>query len=165
MIAMATPPSAPQAHRITGIRASAHFTFAELTRSQTAIRRGIDNTPPVEACGALVLLAERVLEPIRELVGGPLNVSSGYRCPRLNTLIGGAAESQHILGQAADFTSWTSNTNVFEGILASDVPYDQLILEFGDLGWVHVSYRANPRHEALTAHRDGRGRVVYEQWR
>jgi zinc D-Ala-D-Ala carboxypeptidase len=152
--------SAPQP-----IRCSRNFSFAEMVRSQFAIRHGLDNTPPPEACEALIALCERVLEPIRELVGGPLNVSSGYRSPRLNALIGGAPASQHTFGQAADFVTWTSNTNVFEGILASEIPYDQLILEFGDLGWIHVSYRANPRHEALHAHRDGSGRVVYERVR
>lgn len=135
-----------------------------MVRSQLAIRHGLDNTPPGPACEALIALCERVLEPIRELVGGPLSISSGYRSPEVNRLVGGVATSQHVLGEASDFTSWTNNTNLVEGIAASDVPFDQLILEFGDLGWVHASYRPNPRHEVLRATREASGRVVYTPW-
>ena len=158
---MSTGPAQPASAQ--PIRCSRNFTFAEMTRSQLAIRHGLDNTPPGAACDALILLCERVLEPIRDLVGGPLAISSGYRSLEVNRLVGGAATSQHVLGQAADFTSWTSNTNIVEGIAASRIQYDQLILEGGDLGWVHVSYRPNPRHEVLAA-RFVNGHAVYERW-
>lgn len=142
-------------------RLSKHFTLYELTRSQTAFRRGIDNTPPPEAYLSLVALCEHVLEPLRDLIGGPINVSSGYRSPVLNSLVGGAPESQHVLGEAADFTGWLRNTSIVSALQHSAIPYDQCILEFGDAGWVHVSYQTNPRRQLLTAWRDAAGKVRY----
>jgi zinc D-Ala-D-Ala carboxypeptidase len=135
-----------------------------MTRSMTAIRKGIPNVPSPEHAANLILLCERVLEPIRDLLGAPLNVLSGYRSPEVNAAVGGAARSQHLVGQACDFTSWTTNTNIVEGIAASEIPYDQLLLEFGDRGWVHVSWSPKPRHEVLRAFRDSAGRTQYSAW-
>jgi hypothetical protein len=122
------------------------FTLAEMLRSQTATRRGIDNTPADMAIvEGLRAVAINVLQPVRDHFGVPVFVTSGYRCPQLNAAIGGSATSQHMRGQAADFeVTGRSNLEVAEWVRDS-LDFDQLILEFytpGDpnSGWVHCSY-------------------------
>lgn len=139
---------------------SPHFTIEEMTRSQTALRRGIDNMPGPAARAALAALCGAVLEPLRDHFG-PVRISSGYRGPALNAAIGGARGSQHQLGEAADLTvPGVSNLTVCQWLMRS-LRYDQLIYEFGEAGWVHVSWRAaRLRNEELTARRVG-GRVKY----
>lgn len=138
-----------------------HFSLAEMTRSETASRRGIDNTPPAPARRALKRLCEEVLEPVRLHFGRPVIVTSGYRSPVLNAVIGGALRSQHTLGEAADFTvAGRSNIAVCCWI-ASNLAFDQLIYEFGEAGWIHVSWReAGRRMETLSARRVA-GRTRY----
>jgi zinc D-Ala-D-Ala carboxypeptidase len=144
-------------------RLSPHFTLEELTRSATAVRKGIRNVPGPGEIAALKLLCEKVLEPVREHFGKPVIVTSGYRSPRLNTAIGGSASSQHCKGEAADFTVYgVSNFEVCDWIHRK-LNYDQLIYEFGEAGWVHCSYSAHRmRNAELTATRRG-GRTVYLQ--
>ena len=93
-----------------------YFTLDELVRSTEATARGIDNTPSAEAEARLDILAERLLDPLRELWGAPLSVSSGYRCVALNAAVGGAPNSQHLRGEAADITtgSRAGNRRLFE---------------------------------------------------
>ena len=140
---------------------SPHFTLAELTRSQTAIRHGFSNAAPAGVVKALTLLCEMVLEPVREHYGRPVIVTSGYRSPRLNRAIGVSASSQHCFGEAADFTvSGVSNIEVCRWMEAH-LNYDQLIYEFGEAGWVHCSYSAaQMRNMELSAKRI-RGRTQY----
>ncbi len=143
---------------------SAHFTLAELTRSDVALRLGIDNTAPPAVISALRHLADRVLEPVRRQFGRPVRINSGYRSPRLNMAVGGSATSQHVFGEAADLeipgvangdiALWIRDTLVF----------DQLILEAytpgqPSSGWVHVSLstRRAPRRSVLTATPRGGG--------
>jgi zinc D-Ala-D-Ala carboxypeptidase len=141
---------------------SKHFTYTEFIRSETAVRRGIENIPDAECITNAVVLCNRVLEPIRDLVGKPIRISSGYRCPELNTLIGGSETSQHMRGEAVDFEVEGVNApDVFWAILDSDIPYDQLIGEFGE--WIHVSYRHDPRHEALVALKNDAGVTEYRR--
>lgn len=142
-------------------RLSEHFTLAELTRSTTAIRKGIPNVPGADAVRALTLLCEKVLEPVRAHYGKPVIVTSGYRAPRVNVAVGGSATSQHCSGEAADFTvKGVSNIEVCRWI-AANLDFDQLIYEFGETGWVHCSYSAHRmRGQELTAKRKG-GRTVY----
>ena len=83
-------------------RLSRHFTLAELVRSSIAVRNGIDNTPPPQAVAMLKRLANEVLEPIRRAVDRPVHVTSGYRCFSLNSMVGGALNSAHMAGGAAD---------------------------------------------------------------
>ena len=139
---------------------SEHFTLAELTVSQTALRKGIDNTPPPPVIAALTALCGNVLEPIRKHFG-PVVVSSGYRSPALNKAIGGSASSDHCHGRAADFTvPGALDIDVAQWVMRH-LRYDQLILEFPPQGWVHVSWRpANNRMQELTAKRIN-GRVSY----
>lgn len=122
-----------------------HFTIQELTASATALREGIDNRPPQAAYHLLHVLVEQLLDPIREAWGAPIMVSSGYRCPRLNELVGGVAHSHHILGCAADIIGGSKEDNhrLFQLIRQMQqegrIKFTQLILE-GDGRWIHISY-------------------------
>lgn len=140
---------------------SPNFTLAEMTRSQTALRKGIDNTPSPAQIENLRTLCEEVLEPVRAHFGRPVIISSGYRGVKLNRAIGGSATSQHCFGEAADFrVSGVRNIDVAQWMLRS-LNYDQLIYEFGEAGWIHASYRKGRlRNAELTARRVD-GRVVY----
>lgn len=126
------------------------FTKSELTRSDTARIRGIDNTPTPEASAALDALMWNVLDPIRRMWGKPIIVNSGYRCPELNAAVGGSATSQHMKGEAADITAGdpTKNKELFDMIAQSATPFDQLIDE-KNYRWIHVSYRPNGRRNIL----------------
>ena len=119
-----------------------HFTIAELTRSATARRLGIDNTPPASAIRALTSLVDDVLDPLRDAWGGPIRVNSGYRCPELNKAVGGTPSSQHQHGEAADITvgSRSANRRLLALIKRLDLPVDQCIDEKG-CRWIHVSHR------------------------
>ena len=120
-----------------------YFTIAELCRSATARRLGIDNTPPASAVKALTVLVDEVLDPLREAWGGPIRVNSGYRCPELNEAVGGTPTSQHQRGEAADITvgSRSANRRLLALIKRLDLPVDQCIDEKG-CRWIHVSHRA-----------------------
>ena len=128
-----------------------YFSISEFIRSETAALRGIDNTPPAETAVRLAVLAERLLDPVRELWGAPLRVTSGFRCAALNAAVSGAARSQHMLGEAADITtgSQKGNRQLFEMIAGSELEFDQLIDE-SDYSWLHISYREGAnRHQIL----------------
>lgn len=118
-----------------------YFTIKELSHSDTAVARGIDNYPTAEAIHNLTKLVENVLDPLREKHGKPIRVSSGYRSAILNRSVNGATSSQHRLGEAADITvgSKEENRKLFE-IIRQELPFDQLINE-KDFSWVHVSFR------------------------
>ena len=130
-----------------------HITEEELTFSQTATRKGIDNSPSPAARENLVLVAG-ALEEVRTLLGDvPILVSSGYRSPELNTAVGGAKNSAHLKGLAADFTApaFGSVIEVAQKIAASGIQYDQLIYEYGT--WVHIGLPgegAAPRRQDLS---------------
>jgi zinc D-Ala-D-Ala carboxypeptidase len=143
------------------MKLSTNFYLSELTQSQAAIRRNIQNNPNEEQIEALKELVTNVLQPLRDLANSPIIISSGYRCPELNRMIGGAANSQHTMGEAADFM--ISGMDAIEGcrfILNSGIVFDQLIYEGS---WIHVSYKKdNNRRKVLTAH-FGYG-VRYTEW-
>lgn len=123
------------------------FTLDELTASETADRLGLDNTPPPDAAARLERLAERLLDPVRELWGAPVMVNSGYWSEELNRAVGGAAASQHLRGEAADITTGSAAGNkrlfgiVAGAMHAGDLEFDQLIDE-RNYTWLHISYRA-----------------------
>lgn len=133
----------------TSQRLSRYHTLGRLIRSETARRRGIDNLPPAELQDNLRLLA-RGLDRVRLLLGHRLDISSGYRCDALNAAVGGAPGSQHTLGLAADFCCprFGPPLAIARAIRASDIDFDQLILEFGD--WIHISFSVAPRRRVLT---------------
>lgn len=123
-----------------------YFTITELTRSATAQRHGIDNTPTPAVLQALTSLVDNILDPLRRAYGRPILVTSGYRSPELNRAVKGAVGSQHMQGRAADITagSRAENLRLFRLIRELRLPFDQLIFEKGDRSegpdWVHVSY-------------------------
>lgn len=131
-----------------------HFSLAELVASNEAARRGIDNSPTPEALAALKRTALG-LETVRMRLGGaPIIISSGYRCLALNRAIGSKDTSQHLLGEAADFICprFGSPAHIVSVLKDSDVPYDQLILEYARSGggWVHVSFSERNRRQAFS---------------
>ena len=132
-------------HRGGGWRGSSYFTISELTASATAQREGIDNCPPASAYHLLHVLVEQLLDPIREAWGEPIVVSSGYRCKELNALVGGAKNSHHLLGCAADLIagSKAEHRKLFNLIRQMQqegmIRFTQLIWE-GDGRWIHISY-------------------------
>lgn len=137
---------------------SPNFTLAEFTKSQTATRLGIRNTPSPAATEAMRRLCLAILEPLRTRVGGPIVVTSGYRSVALNRAIGGSATSQHSKGEAVDIERpGMSNFDLARAIEASGLDFDQLILEAyvpgkPGSGWVHVSHRQGAnRRQVLTA--------------
>lgn len=134
------------------IRLTEHFTLDELTFSQEAARRGINNVPSRTVMTNLTDLC-CALEEVRELVLHPILISSGYRSEELNKALGGAANSRHVLGLAADFTvpGYGSPLAVAKRIAESDLPFDQVIHEFGR--WVHLGMSLpgeKPRRQTLT---------------
>ena len=122
-----------------------YFTIPELTASATALREGIDNRPSKCAYHLLHMLADQLLDPIRETWGQPITVSSGYRCKQLNALVGGAKYSHHILGCAADIIAGNrrDHRRLFKMIQQMQqegrIRFTQLIWE-GDGRWIHISY-------------------------
>ena len=139
---------------------SSHFSYEELTNSDYALRHGIDNTPSSEVSANLILLATG-LDGVRSILGYPLRVNSGYRCPKLNSAIGGAKDSAHTRGLAADFTCPEYGSPQEIAVrLAMDmlsIGFDQLIYEGT---WVHIGFSDTPRYQVLTAH-FGNGPTTY----
>lgn len=120
-----------------------HFTLSELTRSDTADRKHIDNTPTVEVVANLRALCRNVLEPARVSFGAPIYVTSGYRCPALNAAVGGKPTSQHLRGEAADLqVQGVRNLKRLYKVIKSHGIFDQLLYETNKSGakWIHVSY-------------------------
>jgi hypothetical protein len=132
------------------MKLSKHLSLAEITRSDTAKRLGINNEPTAEHLENFKLLAEKVFEPIREHFNVPIHISSGYRSKALNTAIKGSLSSQHCSGEAIDIdmdgsANGVTNTMVFD-FIKDNLDFDQMIWEFGNSNkpdWVHVSYKAN----------------------
>ena len=150
------------------MKISQHLNLAELTRSETAKRNGIDNTPTAEHLENFKLFADKVFEPIREHFKTPIFISSGYRSKELNELIKGSATSQHCKGQAIDIdmdggNGEVTNRMVFD-FIKNKLDFDQLIWEFGtdfNPDWVHVSYvKGKNRKQKLKAVRSG-GKTSY----
>jgi hypothetical protein len=150
------------------MKISAHLSLSEVTRSDSAKRHGIDNTPTAEHLENFKLLAEKVFEPIRAHFGVPIHISSGYRSKALNAFIKGSASSQHCKGEAIDIdmdgsSNGVTNKMIFDFIV-SNLEWDQIIWEFGsdsNPDWVHVSYtKGKNRKQKLKAVRSG-GKTTY----
>lgn len=127
-----------------------YFTIEELYKSDIASKKKINNIPNSEIIGNLKQLIVNILDPLREEYGKPIMINSGYRCTELNKLVGGAKNSHHLTGYAADITAGNplKNKILFELIQKLDLPFDQLIDE-KKFSWVHVSYTPNPRKQIL----------------
>ena len=138
---------------------SNNFTLEELTFSETAVRKGLDNVPNDEQTANLTELAQ-TLERIQSLLGFPLHINSAYRSPKVNAAVGGSPTSAHMEGYAADFTcrAFGDPKEVCQAIIESDIAFDQVILEGNS--WTHVSVKPTMRRETLTATFAG-GRATY----
>lgn len=143
---------------------SRFFTLAELTRSDTAAREGIPNQPAEGQIDQLRALCSAVLDPLREAVGRPIRITSGYRGPALNARIGGSATSQHSHGQAADLQAPGLDVlELFKTVIRLGLPFDQVIYEAqsASVKWVHVSHRAGDnRGEIRVAQFNAAGRAT-----
>lgn len=145
---------------------SPNFSLAEMVKSETALRHGLDNTPGETEIANLKVLCEKVLQPVRNHYGKGVKVNSGFRHPDVNAAVGGSKTSDHCRGQAADIEiPGVPNAELAQWIM-DNLDYTQLILEFytpgiPDSGWVHVSYDpANLKNQELTAVKQG-GKTVY----
>lgn len=137
-----------------------NFHLNEFTSSQYAARHGIDNTPLPIHIDNLRALCENVLQPLRDLLGKSIKISSGYRNNAVNTGIGGASNSQHTRGEAADISvNGMTTMELVRAIVLSGIEFDQVIEEFG--AWVHVSYSVNNRGSILQAFRE-HGKTRYK---
>lgn len=135
------------------MKLSEHFTLKELTRSDTAIRLGIDNTPELAHVAALSVLCNRILEPVRIHTARPIVPSSGYRSPALSDAVGSSSSSQHCRGQAVDFEVFGIDNLVLARWIYNNLEFDQLILEGYNgepsSGWIHCSYDNLAREQRL----------------
>ena len=144
-----------------------NFSLNELTKSQTAERKGIDNTPSAEHQENLKSLCEMVLQPIRDHFGQVVSVSSGYRSPELCVAIGSSTNSQHAKGQASDFEIFGVSNKELADYIDQNLDYDQLILEYWkesdpNSGWIHCSFNTQGnRKQHLRAYKEN-GSTKYE---
>jgi putative chitinase len=167
----ATAPSAPSAPAMVvtpDMQLSPHFKLNEFTKSDTAIRKRIDNTPGPAHAKNLKLVCEKILEPVRNHFGKPVRINSGYRGPALNAAVGGSSKSQHCNGQAVDFEIDGLPNPELAKWVSENCEFDQIILEFYDpkegpnSGWVHASYAEGAnRKQKLTAVTE-KGKTVYK---
>tara|TARA_R110002012_G_scaffold178491_1_gene343619 strand:- start:291 stop:746 length:456 start_codon:yes stop_codon:yes gene_type:complete len=147
---------------------SKHISDKEGVYSTTALRRGIDNKPNEEQLKNMKLIAEKIFEPLREYVGGPIKINSFFRGGELNKAIGGSNRSQHCKGQAMDIDDtfgYKTNADMYR-FIKEHLNFDQMIWEFGDdnnPNWVHVSYVSpdKNRNKCLKAYKD-KGRTKYK---
>ena len=156
------------------MRLSKNFTLKELTRSNTALRLGIDNEPSKEGIYKLTLLATQILQPLRDSLGA-LRVTSGYRSFVLSEAIGSSSRSQHCRYEAVDLQYFKrgkmDNIKIYQALKELALPFDQVILEFGDSteyvdpenpAWVHLSYTINDnRCQELVAYKDKNNKTKY----
>lgn len=148
-----------------------NFSFKEMTFSDTAIRKNIDNTPGLEEIVNLTNVCNNILQPVRDHFGKVVRINSGYRSVKLCLAVGSSAKSQHAKGEAADFEiNGVSNHDLAKWVY-NNLDYDQLILEFYDpkgdpnSGWVHCSYKADGtgRKQALIINKSTKGK--YMPWK
>ena len=151
---------------------SKHISYKEGVYSNTATRRGIDNTPNDEQLNSMELIAEKVFEPLREWVGGPIKINSFFRGEPVNTAIGGSKNSQHMKGQAIDIDDtfgYKTNAEMFHYI-KDNLDFDQMVWEFGgeypdgNPNWIHiswVSHRPNRKKLTLAIKENGKTKYVH----
>ena len=152
------------------MKLSKNFSLAEMIKSQTAERKGINNNPNEDNIENLQRLCEHILQPVRDHYGKVVSVSSGFRSPELCVAIGSSINSQHASGQAADFEIYGVSNKELADYIADNLDFDQLILEFWkpeepNSGWVHCSYKGadSNRREYLRAVRGSTGKTSYQK--
>ncbi len=146
---------------------SKHISYKEGVYSNTATRRGIDNTPTDDHLHFMEIIAEEVFEPLREWVGGPIKVNSFFRGEPVNTAIGGSTRSQHMKGQAIDIDDtfgYKTNAEMYHYI-KDNLDFDQMIWEFGNdknPNWIHISWVSHrPNRKKLTIAKKVNGKTKY----
>ena len=168
--APAPAPVAAPANKVNPeMQLSEHFNLKEFTKSETAIRKRIDNTPNADHAQNLKNVCEKILEPVRNHFGKPVRINSGYRGPALNSAVGGSSKSQHCNGEAVDFEIDGLPNPELAKWVSENCEFDQIILEFYDpkegpnSGWVHASFttKGPNRKQKLTAVTEG-GKTVYK---
>jgi len=137
-----------------------NFTYEEFIASTTAVRLGIDNTPPPEIEENIRNILAPNAQTIRNFLGFPVLVDSGYRCEALNTAVKGVPNSAHTQGYAMDFVcpSFGTPKQIVEAIVKGNIKYDQCIEEGT---WVHISFDPRLRQQTLTAEFNGKGVATY----
>lgn len=142
------------------IRLTDNFMLSEFTASETAVRRGIDNTPPDYAINNLRKTAE-LLQMIRNKIGKPITITSGFRSPKLNAQVGGAMNSDHTRGTAADFICPAFGTpkELAQKIISLGIPFGQIILEGN---WVHISTEPKSAVNRILTAEFNNGKVSYK---
>jgi hypothetical protein len=147
---------------IKNIQFTKNFSLHELLTTQHRQFDAEQYNPSEEVIENLRALSVNILQPLRESLGSPIKVNSGYRCPSLNTAIKGAKKSQHLTGHAADIIDLTNgNEFLFKKIKDLKLPFDQMIDEFG-FRWVHISFDPKRnRKEILQAVKDAKGKTIY----
>ena len=152
------------------MKLSKNLSLKEMTKSWTALRKGIDNTPTPEHIDNMKVLAEKIFQPIRDYFRVPIHISSGYRSKALNDAIGGSKTSQHSKGQAIDVDrdghSQPDNSDLFI-FVKDNLDFDQMIWEFGtdmNPNWVHISYvsEEDNRNRCLKAYKDEYNKTKYK---
>jgi hypothetical protein len=148
------------------MKLSENFTLDELTKSQEAIRYGIDNEPNDEQIINLILLCKNILQPVRNHFKMPVSVSSGYRSVPLCVAIGSSPSSQHTRGEAADFEIFGIHNKDVSDWIVQNLDYDQCILEFWNpndpnSGWIHCSYSDNNNRKQYLKAQKIDGKIVY----
>ena len=147
---------------------SKHISYKEGVYSNTATRRGINNTPNDEQLNNMETVAEEIFEPLRAYVNGPIKINSFFRCPELNKAIGGSSKSQHCKGQAIDIDDtfgYMTNAEMYY-FIKEHLDFDQIIWDFGsddNPDWVHISYVSpgKNRNRCLKAYReDGKTKYI-----
>jgi len=154
------------------MKLSKNLSLKEVTRSNTASRLNIDNTPTEEHIGNLKYLAEMVFQPMRDHFATPIFVSSGYRSVKLNKAIGGSSRSFHCHGMALDIDQDYRNVSVGNGeifhYIKDNLPFTELIYEFGDDNgpdWVHIALaRGRENEKKVKIAKKVNGKTVYELW-
>lgn len=148
---------------------SKHITYLEATRSQTATKNGIENNPSEQQLVAMCILAEKVFEPLRIHVAGPVAINSFFRSVELNKKLGGSSTSQHCKGEAMDIDDTyghMSNADMFN-FIKDNLDFDQMIWEYGNNDnpdWVHVSYKKSGNRKEILRCQRINGKTVYSHY-
>jgi zinc D-Ala-D-Ala carboxypeptidase len=147
---------------------SKYVNLSEVTTSVTAKRHGVNNTPNETQKASLKLVCESLFDKVREHFNVPIFISSGFRCEKLNTLVGGSKTSQHRLGEALDIDAYRyggiTNKQIFDYI-KGNLHFDQMIWEFGtneNPEWIHISYRAKGNRNSCLKAKKINGKTIYE---
>jgi zinc D-Ala-D-Ala carboxypeptidase len=144
-----------------------NFTLHEMTKSDTALRKGLENQPSETELNSLIILAQEILQPVRDHYKMGVKVNSGYRSPLVNTAAGGSKTSDHMTGAAADIEIPSVPNADLALFISQNFKFTQIILEFytqgiPDSGWVHVSYNpSNLKCQVITAVKNKEGKTVY----